>query len=63
MILAWMPIGIGPHLTLLAAIALLGIPAALMQWVRLKKLTPGAQALLAWVGAVLPAILLAYPWF
>ena len=61
--LAWMTAGTTPHIALLGPLLCFGSPAAVLQWVRVRKPAAGLRVLLAWVGASLPATILAYPWF
>ena len=61
--LAWMTAGTAPHIALLGPLLCFGSPAAVLQWVRVRRPAAGLRVLLAWTGASLPAVTLAYPWF
>ncbi|MBZ5498177.1 MAG: hypothetical protein LAP85_17390 [Acidobacteriia bacterium] len=60
--LAWLTMGTGAHVAFLGPVVLLGIPAALWHMARHRRPALAAKVLLAWAGAAIPAVLLAYPW-
>lgn len=62
LVLAWMTTGTGARVAFLGPVLLFGVPAALWQLARHRRYAQAARILLAWMGAAIPAILLAYPW-
>ncbi len=62
LVLAWMTTGTGARTAFLVPVVLFGVPAALWQLARRRKYSQAARVLLAWMGAAIPAILVAYPW-